>query len=91
MEREGRSFWVLKRDSIRKEVEDSLRRLEVEVIDLYQIHWPDPDPDIEEAWSTMADLVKEGKIRYAGVSNFNVEQMKELKNPSHRFSATPTA
>lgn len=75
----GEVFGCLKRDSIRKEVEDSLRRLEVEVIDLYQIHWPDPDPDIEEAWSTMADLVKEGKIRYAGVSNFNVEQMKRIE------------
>ncbi|HOQ51224.1 MAG TPA: aldo/keto reductase [Candidatus Atribacteria bacterium] len=75
----GEVFGCLKRDSIRKEVEDSLRRLEVEVIDLYQIHWPDPEPDIEEAWSTMADLVKEGKIRYAGVSNFNVEQMKRIE------------
>jgi aryl-alcohol dehydrogenase-like predicted oxidoreductase len=75
----GEVFGCLKRDSIRKEVEDSLKRLEVEVIDLYQIHWPDPDPDIEEAWSTMADLVKEGKIRYAGVSNFNVEQMKRIE------------
>jgi len=75
----GEVFGCLKRDSIRKEVEDSLRRLEVEVIDLYQIHWPDPDPDIEEAWSTMADLVKEGKIRYAGVSNFNVGQMKRIE------------
>ena len=75
----GEVFGCLKRDSIRREVEDSLRRLEVEVIDLYQIHWPDPDPDIEEAWSTMADLVKEGKIRYAGVSNFNVEQMKRIE------------
>ncbi|HQE25936.1 MAG TPA: aldo/keto reductase, partial [Candidatus Atribacteria bacterium] len=75
----GEVFGCLKRDSIRKEAEDSLRRLEVEVIDLYQIHWPDPEPDIEEAWSTMADLVKEGKIRYAGVSNFNVEQMKRIE------------
>ncbi len=75
----GEVFGCLKRESIRKEVEDSLRRLEVEVIDLYQIHWPDPEPDIEEAWSTMADLVKEGKIRYAGVSNFNVEQMKRIE------------
>ena len=75
----GEVFGCLIRDSIRKAVEDSLRRLEVEVIDLYQIHWPDPEPDIEEAWSTMADLVKEGKIRYAGVSNFNVEQMKRIE------------
>ncbi len=68
----------LTRESIRREVEDSLRRLDVDVIDLYQIHWPDPEEYIEEAWATMADLVKEGKVRYIGVSNFNVEQMKRI-------------
>jgi aryl-alcohol dehydrogenase-like predicted oxidoreductase len=67
---------VLKADSIRHEVEDSLRRLQVEVIDLYQMHWPNPDEDIEEGWSTMAELKKEGKVRFIGVSNFSVEQLK---------------
>jgi aryl-alcohol dehydrogenase-like predicted oxidoreductase len=66
----------LKAQSIRREVEASLRRLQADVIDLYQIHWPNPDPDIEEGWSTMAQLKAEGKVRYIGVSNFNVEQMK---------------
>jgi aryl-alcohol dehydrogenase-like predicted oxidoreductase len=69
---------VLARDSIRREVEDSLRRLDVETIDLYQIHWP-PDPDsaaLEEGWSTMSDLRREGKVRWIGVSNFNVDQVK---------------
>jgi aryl-alcohol dehydrogenase-like predicted oxidoreductase len=66
----------LKAQSIRREVEASLRRLQTDVIDLYQIHWPNPDPDIEEGWSTMAQLKAEGKVRYIGVSNFNVEQMK---------------
>jgi len=66
----------LKRESIRSEVEASLKRLQVEVIDLYQIHWPMPDRDIEEAWAVMTELIKEGKIRYAGVSNFNSGQMK---------------
>src|SRR5947209_10912743 len=66
----------LKEQSIRREVEASLRRLQIDVIDLYQIHWPNPDPDIEEGWSTMAQLKAEGKVRYIGVSNFNVEQMK---------------
>ena len=61
---------------IRQEAEDSLRRLEVDVIDLYQMHWPKPDEDIEEAWSVMADLKKEGKVRWIGVSNFNVSQME---------------
>lgn len=70
---------MLKADSVRKEVEDSLRRLDVETIDLYQIHWPTPDEDIEEAWGVIADMVKEGKIRYAGVSNFNVAQMKRIQ------------
>jgi aryl-alcohol dehydrogenase-like predicted oxidoreductase len=72
---------VLKAESIRSEVEDSLRRLSVDVIDLYQIHWP-PDPDssdLEEAWSTMADLKRDGKVRWIGVSNFNVPQLKRAQ------------
>ena len=72
----GHVFGNLKADSIRREVEASLKRLQVDVIDLYQIHWPDPDPDLEEGWSTMAKLQQEGKVRYIGVSNFNVEQMQ---------------
>ena len=72
---------VLKADSIRREVEDSLRRLSLDVIDLYQIHWPpDPDsPELEEGWSAMADLKREGKVRWIGVSNFNVPQLKRAK------------
>ena len=69
----------LKADSIRQEVENSLRRLQVDVIDLYQIHWPNPEADIEEGWRTMADLKAEGKVRYIGVSNFNVEQMRRAQ------------
>ena len=72
---------VLKADSIRREIEDSLRRLSLDVIDLYQIHWP-PDPDsaeLEEGWSTMANLKREGKVRWIGVSNFNVEQLKRAQ------------
>jgi aryl-alcohol dehydrogenase-like predicted oxidoreductase len=65
----------LKRDSIRREAEASLRRLKLDVIDLYQIHWPEPDEDIEEGWTTMAELKAEGKVRHIGVSNFNVNQM----------------
>ncbi len=66
----------LKRDSLRKELEASLRRLQMDVIDLYQIHWPDPDPDIEEGWETLAKFKQEGKVRYIGVSNFSVAQME---------------
>lgn len=73
----------LKAESVRAECEASLRRLNVEVIDLYQIHWPTPsDEDIEEAWATIADLVQKGKIRYAGVSNFSVAQLKRVQ-PIH--------
>jgi aryl-alcohol dehydrogenase-like predicted oxidoreductase len=72
---------VLSPDSIRAEVEDSLRRLSLDVIDLYQIHWP-PDPDsvaLEEGWSTLADLKREGKVRWIGVSNFNVRQLRRAE------------
>lgn len=65
----------LKADSVRHEVETSLRRLGVEQIDLYQIHWPDPDPEIEEGWATLVELQKEGKLRHIAVSNFSAEQM----------------
>jgi aryl-alcohol dehydrogenase-like predicted oxidoreductase len=66
----------LKADSIRRECENSLRRLKIDVIDLYQVHWPEPDADIEEGWTEMARLQEDGKVRWIGVSNFNVEQMK---------------
>ncbi|HEY3973104.1 MAG TPA: aldo/keto reductase [Candidatus Sulfotelmatobacter sp.] len=67
---------TLKAESIRRECEASLSRLGVDVIDLYQIHWPEPDADIEEGWTEMARLREEGKVRNIGVSNFNVKQMK---------------
>jgi len=77
----GQVSKVLRADSIRREVEDSLRRLKLDVIDLYQIHWPpDPDsPELEEGWSTMADLRREGKVRWIGVSNFSVKQIRRAK------------
>ncbi len=66
----------LKAQSIKRECENSLRRLQTDVIDLYQVHWPDPEQDIEEGWRAMAELKQEGKVRYIGVSNFNVSQMR---------------
>jgi aryl-alcohol dehydrogenase-like predicted oxidoreductase len=69
----GRS---MKATSIRREVEASLHRLQIDVIDLYQIHWPVSDEEIEEGWGTLAELKAEGKVRYIGVSNFNVAQMR---------------
>jgi aryl-alcohol dehydrogenase-like predicted oxidoreductase len=69
----------LKAKSIRLECEASLRRLKTEWIDLYQIHWPEPDEDIEEGWTELAKLKSEGKVRYIGVSNFDVPQMKRAQ------------
>jgi len=69
----------LKRESVRRECEDSLRRLKIDAIDLYQIHWPEPDEDIEEGWNELARLKEEGKVRWIGVSNFSVEQMKRAQ------------
>ena len=63
------------RKTITEEVEGSLRRLQVEVIDLYQIHWPEPDENVEEAWQTLLDLKRQGKIRWGGVSNYSVSQL----------------
>lgn len=70
----------LKKDSVKQECEDSLRRLQVDTIDLYQIHWPKPDEDIEEGWQAMAELKDEGKVRHIGVSNFDVSQMERLQS-----------
>jgi aryl-alcohol dehydrogenase-like predicted oxidoreductase len=69
----------LKADSVRRECEASLRRLKVDVIDLYQIHWPEPDEDVEEGWATLARLKEEGKVRWIGVSNFNLNQLKRAQ------------
>lgn len=69
----------IKRDSIFAECEASLKRLGVDAIDLYQMHWPDPEADIEEAWQAMCDLQRQGKVRHIGVSNHNVAQLKRLQ------------
>ena len=68
----------LKANSLREELEASLRRLNVETIDLYQIHWPNPEEEIEEGWETLARFREEGRVRWIGVSNFSVEQMKRV-------------
>jgi len=68
----------LKADSIRRECEASLKRLKVDVIDLYQIHWPNPDADLEEGWHEMARLQEEGLVRHIGVSNFSVDQLRRI-------------
>jgi aryl-alcohol dehydrogenase-like predicted oxidoreductase len=76
---QGEIYGVLKRDSIRRECEASLRRLKVDVIDLYQIHWALPDEDIEEGWAALAELKREGKVRYIGVSNFSAAQLRRVQ------------
>jgi aryl-alcohol dehydrogenase-like predicted oxidoreductase len=68
----------LKRESVRRELEASLKRLQLDTIDLYQIHWPNPEAEIEEGWETLARLREEGKVRYIGVSNFSVPQMERV-------------
>ena len=69
---------VLEKDSVKRECEESLRRLQTDVIDLYQIHWPRPDEYIEEGWEALAELKDEGKVRHIGVSNFDVSQMERI-------------
>jgi aryl-alcohol dehydrogenase-like predicted oxidoreductase len=69
----------LKRDSIRREAEASLARLGIDAIDLYQIHWPLPDEDIEEGWAALAELKEEGLVRHIGVSNFDVGQLRRIQ------------
>jgi aryl-alcohol dehydrogenase-like predicted oxidoreductase len=85
----GRIGGSLKASSIRRECEASLRRLKVDVIDLYQIHWPEPDSDIEEGWTEMARLKEEGKVRYIGVSNFSAAQMERAQRIAPITSLQP--
>ena len=79
----------LKADSIRKECEASLRRLRIDVIDLYQVHWPEPDEDVEEGWAEVAKLQREGKVRWIGVSNFDASQMARAAKISPITSLQP--
>ncbi len=69
----------LKRESILREAEDSLSRLGIDAIDLYQIHWPIPARDIEEGWAALAELKEQGLVRHIGVSNFDVEQLEKIE------------
>jgi aryl-alcohol dehydrogenase-like predicted oxidoreductase len=87
---EDRSIYrSLKGGSLAEEVEASLKRLGVEAIDLYQIHWPNPDEEIEEGWETLARFKEQGKVRWIGVSNFSVEQMKRAEKIAPITSLQP--
>ncbi len=79
----------LRADSVRKECEASLRRLETDRIDLYQIHWPNPEAEIEEGWETLARLQEEGKVRWIGVSNFDVGQLRRAQKIAPVTSLQP--
>jgi aryl-alcohol dehydrogenase-like predicted oxidoreductase len=69
----------LTRDSVLSEAEASLKRLRIDAIDLYQVHWPDPEADIEKGWAALAELKAQGVVRHIGVSNFNVEQLRRAQ------------
>jgi aryl-alcohol dehydrogenase-like predicted oxidoreductase len=75
----GEIISSLKRDSLRRECEGSLRRLKIDAIDLFQIHWPRPEEDLEEGWAALAELQREGKVRWIGVSNYSVTQMRQAE------------
>jgi aryl-alcohol dehydrogenase-like predicted oxidoreductase len=76
------SYQALRRDSLRRECEGSLERLGVDAIDLYQIHWPIPDDEVEEGWSTLSELKEEGLVRHIGASNFSVGQLERAESIS---------
>ena len=85
-----RTIWrSLRAASLAEEIEGSLRRLAVDTIDLYQIHWPNPETEIEEGWETLARFREQGKVRWIGVSNFNVEQMKRAQKIAPITSLQP--
>ena len=79
----------LKARSIEREVEGSLKRLGIEAIDLYQIHWPNPESEVEEGWRTLEKLHKDGKVRAIGVCNFNVEQLRTIQRIAPVASLQP--
>ncbi|MFC1522977.1 aldo/keto reductase [Elusimicrobiota bacterium] len=85
----GKISGNLKKDNLRREIEASLKRLNTDYIDLYQIHWPDPAQDIEEAWTVVNGFIKEGKVRYGGVSNFSIKQMRRIALLGKIASAQP--
>lgn len=88
---EGKPHGDLRPASIRQQVEDSLRRLKIETIDLYQIHWPDKETGtpIEESWQAMVELKQEGKVRYLGVSNFDTDLLSRCEAIHHVDSLQP--
>jgi len=68
----------LRKESVLHEIDESLRRLKTDHVDLYQIHWPDPETPLEETAEALQRILEQGKARYIGVSNFDIEQMEEI-------------
>ncbi|MBS1271485.1 MAG: Aldo-keto reductase YhdN [Candidatus Marinimicrobia bacterium] len=90
IKRDGKEFHItLKPDSVRQEVDDSLRRLDIDVIDLYQIHWPDKDTPIEDTLEALLEAQQAGKFRYLGLSNFNPTLMDEVSEIADFVSLQP--
>jgi aryl-alcohol dehydrogenase-like predicted oxidoreductase len=87
--KDGSIYRSLKADSLAEELENSLRRLGVETIDLYQVHWPNPETEIEEGWEALARFREQGKVRWIGVSNFSVDQMKRAQKIAPVTSLQP--
>jgi aryl-alcohol dehydrogenase-like predicted oxidoreductase len=87
--KDSRPFRNARKDRIVREIEDSLRRLQTDVIDLYQVHWPDPNTPIAEVAEAMGALHRAGKIRTIGVSNFNPDQMDEFRKVAPLHTAQP--
>ena len=87
--KDGQPFRNASKARIHKEIEDSLRRLRTDVIDLYQVHWPDPKVPIEETAAAMAELQRAGKIRAIGVSNFSPAQMEAFRKVAPLHTAQP--
>jgi aryl-alcohol dehydrogenase-like predicted oxidoreductase len=87
--KDGNPYRNGSKSRIVQEVEDSLRRLQTDVIDLYQVHWPDPNTAIEETAEAMAALYRAGKIRAIGVSNFSPEQMDAFRAVAPLHTAQP--
>ena len=87
--KDGKTFRNARKKRIVEEVEDSLRRLQTDVIDLYQVHWPDPNTPIAEVAEAMGALHRAGKIRAIGVSNFSPAQMDEFRKVAPLHTAQP--
>jgi aryl-alcohol dehydrogenase-like predicted oxidoreductase len=85
----GQILKSLKRDSIQRECEASLKRLNIDTIDLYQIHWPEPEEDLEEGWEALVRLKEVGKVRNIGVSNYNASQLARISKLAVPTSLQP--